>query len=409
MIFITLSLCVFANCKSANYEAKSIKETSRGMSFPEVDQLKKNDNLPDLFTFFSGEKVVSIAAWLSRRNELKELLQFYEYGSMPSFPTNLEFNVLVDSILDKQNANFKLIQLAFGPQKSLILNLSVYIPIGTTKPPVIISGDKCWFDWGDSLLYSWPDKGLYMVDRGYALIEFNREWLQADEDNVLTGAKALYPACDWGNMAVWAWGFHRVVDYVIQSDLFDNKKIAVTGHSRGGKAALLAGAFDERIALVAPNGSGTCGSGPIRFSFDYTSEKKNPKSLVAQQLRSETIDDIISVFPYWFNKRFATFTEENFNRLPFDQDALIALVAPRAYLCTYAIEDAWANPRGSEIAFLSAKKVFTYLEADGNIAFHYREGGHEQTFDDWSALFDFADKVFYGKTTARKFDNFIYH
>jgi len=403
-----VQLIILAGCQNNTHKTKDSKESFQELTFPDVEKLPAIDTLPDLFSFLDGEKARSKDQWALRRDELKKLLQYYEYGSMPDPPKNIEFKVLVDSMLSDQQVNYKLVQMAFGPMYSLVLNLSVYIPVSKRKPPVIISGDKCWFGWGDSLLNSWPKRGLSLTERGYALIEFNREWLQADDENTLTGAKVVYPSNDWGNMAVWAWGFHRAVDYVISSKLFDNERIAITGHSRGGKAALLAGAFDERVALVAPNGSGTCGSGPVRYSFNYTSEKMNTEKLNLNQLRSETIDDIIRVFPYWFNKRFATFTGSNFNRLPFDQDALIALVAPRAYLCTYAKEDVWANPRGSEIAFKSAKKVYTLLDAEKNIAFHYREGNHAQTYEDWSVLFDFADMVFYGKTSSRRYNNYLY-
>ncbi len=59
---------------------------------------------------------------------------------------------------------------------------------------------------------------------------------------------------DAGTIALWAWGFHRVVDYLTQApDLVDRRRIAAVGHSRNGKTALLAGAMDDRIALVIPH------------------------------------------------------------------------------------------------------------------------------------------------------------
>jgi pimeloyl-ACP methyl ester carboxylesterase len=284
----------------------------------------------------------------------------------------------------------------------------VFLPLNVYKPPVIVSGDLCWFNWGDSLINIWPQKGLSLVARGYALIQFDRTSLQADEKDILSGAKALYPNFDWGNIAIWAWGYQRVVDYIFLSDLFDVKKIVVTGHSRGGKATLLAGAFDERIAVIVPNGSGTSGSGSIRCQF-FDSVKSLDMKKVPQLYRSESIDDILNNFPYWFNARFAEFSGKNANKLPFDQDALIALIAPRAYLCTYAKNDVWANPFGSEKAFLSAKKVFGFLNAENNIRFHYREGGHEQTLEDWKVLFNFCDLIFYKKDTNQVYDNLLYH
>lgn len=59
-----------------------------------------------------------------------------------------------------------------------------------------------------------------------------------------------YPEYDWATLSVWAWGYSRVVDYLVTLENVDKDKIVVTGHSRGGKTALLAGAMDLRIAIT---------------------------------------------------------------------------------------------------------------------------------------------------------------
>ncbi len=61
--------------------------------------------------------------------------------------------------------------------------------------------------------------------------------------------------------------FERVVDYLHTLSNVDTKHIAATGHSRGGKAVLLAGALDERIALTAPNDAGCMGTGCTRLIY----------------------------------------------------------------------------------------------------------------------------------------------
>ncbi len=65
----------------------------------------------------------------------------------------------------------------------------------------------------------------------------------------------------------WAWGVHRVIDAIEKVDRIDAKKVIVTGHSRYGKAALVAGAFDERIALTVPSHAGCAGGAPYRFIY----------------------------------------------------------------------------------------------------------------------------------------------
>src|SRR5437763_10803261 len=109
-------------------------------------------------------------------------------------------------------------------------------------------------------------------------------------------------------MAAWAWGYHRAVDFLVTLRSVDKDRIAVTGHSRGGKAALLAGAIDARVALTAPNCSGCGGAGCFRF--------RGPQS--------ERLADILQSFPGWFTPRLRDFIGRE-DQLPFDQHELKAL------------------------------------------------------------------------------------
>ena len=92
----------------------------------------------------------------------------------------------------------------------------------------------------------------------------------------------------------------------------DASRIAVVGHSRNGKTALLAGAFDERIAIVIPLQAGCGGTAPSRTS----------------DTRAESVKRINTSFPHWFDGNFKKFNDDP-SKLPFDQHCLIALCAPR--------------------------------------------------------------------------------
>ncbi|HEX2948441.1 MAG TPA: acetylxylan esterase [Armatimonadota bacterium] len=202
-----------------------------------------------------------------------------------------------------------------------------------------------------------------------------------------TGLHATFPDDDFGALAGWAWGYHRVVDLLQQLPYIDATRIAVTGHSRGGKTALLAGATDERIALTVPNNSGCGGAGCYRFVDDG----------------GEHLEDILRQFAFWFSPRLAEYLHRE-DELPFDQHSLKALVAPRALLCTEALGDHWASPRGTRLTHDATRDVYRFLNAEHRIGIWYREGGHAQRLPDWEVLLDFADVQFYGKPATRNYD-----
>jgi hypothetical protein len=181
------------------------------------------------------------------------------------------------------------------------------------------------------------------------------------------------------------------VDYLLTDPDIDPKRIAVTGHSRRGKTALLAGALDERIALVVPHQSGTGGCALSRDNDQ------------------ETVDRINRVFPHWFNDIFPRFGD-NEARLPVDQHLLIALVAPRALLDTEGSLDHWANPPRAFDALREADRVYKFLGAPGMIAQSPHDGSTPFTRENtgnlaqlrlqtkhtlnqayWAGILDFAD------------------
>ena len=222
------------------------------------------------------------------------------------------------------------------------------------------------------------------------LAEFDRAEIAPDSAERI-GLYSAYPQYTGGRLAAWAWGYHRVVDYLAAQTWVDQKRIVITGHSRGGKAALLAGATDERVAVTAPNNSGCGGAGCYRY----------------QAGKCEDITAILKNFPFWFQPHFSDFIGK-VDRLPFDQHTLKALVAPRALLTTEALGDLWANPQGTQHSHIAAKKVFDFLGVGNRLGIHFREGGHEQNLEDWKTLLDFADQQFFGKAVERHFDRLTF-
>jgi cephalosporin-C deacetylase-like acetyl esterase len=182
------------------------------------------------------------------------------------------------------------------------------------------------------------------------------------------------------------------VDYLVTAPGIDPRRIVVTGHSRMGKAALFAAAFDERIALAIPHQAGCGGTGPSR--------SKNPKA--------ESVQRINTSFPHWFDDNFKKFNEAN-DRIPFDQHCLVALCAPRPVLYTNGIEDQWANPDGQFEMLKAASPVYKLCGAEGvgaaempplgklvdtRLGYYVRTGPHVSDPDYWKTFLDYADKYF---------------
>jgi len=321
---------------------------------------------------------------LKQREVIKEALLHYEYGHLAPAPVKSNAVELSAQKVEDIGAIEKELSVSVeGPQK-LQYRLILTVPTGKGPFPAVVKGDLCWGRIPPSILAS-------ALRRGYLVAEFDRTQFAPDSEDRTKGVYPLYPENDGAALAGWAWGYHRAVDFLFSQDYVDKKRIAITGHSRGGKAALLAGALDERIALTAPNGSGCGGGGCFRVQGE----------------KSEDIGAITGRFPYWFHPRLALFVG-HVEQLPFDQHFLKALVAPRALLGTEALGDLWANPLGSQVSHQAAREVYRFLGAESRIGIHFREGKHEQNMEDWNVLLDFADAQFYGRMGGTRFDQWAF-
>lgn len=333
--------------------------------------------------FNNGRRLELPDEWPDRRRELLAHLIEIAYGPMPPVPSGVS-SVKLHSYAafqaDYDNAITYRVNV-FSPNLSFLMLLM--LPPGPGPFPVFINGDGCWLQ-----TLSREILGL-AIKRGYAVAVFNRVEIAPDNNDAysLTGLPALFPRKRPPAIAAWAWGCHRVADALLQFEKIDPKRIGVTGHSRGGKTALLAGATDERIALTAPNNSGCGGAGCFRFPDQG----------------GETLERILAGFPHWFSKNLSAYAGRE-DDLPFDLHSLKACVAPRLLLSTEARGDIWASPRGARRTFEAARELYRFLGKEENIGICYREGGHAHQPDDWEKIFDFADSRFEGRQVSTDFN-----
>jgi len=384
----------------------------------------------DSLLYHNGKKITSVNDWETKRKpELKNLALENIYGFMPPLP-KWKAEVTREEVLQQPNIIYKevAIQLFKDSMPSREIHLSLFIPAAhQSKPvPVILALNKCGnitvsgiaqvslFD--DRTLHAFCLKEKYKRDgtdeslrglqkdfwaldtllkRGYALATFHEADIAADLNTFQQGIFPFYPELKndtgWGVIAAWAWGMQCAVDYLVTDKHIDAQKIILYGHSRRGKAALLAAALDERVAMAVPHQSGTGG---------MALSKKHPL---------ESVKRINKSFPFWFNQRFKTFAKHP-KSLPLDQHYLLALMAPRPVLETVGKWDVWSSYWLSLKTLRLVSPVYDLYQAEGlkgkgklskrknltsentgNLLQVRRPYKHTMNADYWNFILDFAD------------------
>ncbi len=389
--------------------------------------------LPDPLVAGDGTKITDAPGWAGkRRPELLELYRTHVYGRSPAAPPGVVFEAgpadprALGGKATRQEIRVSLDGTKDGPAMTLLL----YVPNGASRPVPVFLGMN--FDGNHTI---WPDPGITIAEqwtwdqkasserrirpeestrgqstgrwpaetivaRGYALATIARADVEPDYATGWThgvraalsreGAKTEWKADDWGAIGAWAWGLSRVMDYLAKDTRVDARRVALIGHSRLGKAALWAGAQDERFAIVISNDSGEGGAALARRNF------------------GETVKIINTAFPHWFCANFKKYNDA-VETLPVDQHELLALIAPRPLYVASAQDDQWADPKGEFLAAKHAEPVYALFGKKGlgvaewpavntpvgdTIGYHVRTGKHDVTDYDWARYLDFADRQF---------------
>ncbi|MGQ0533858.1 MAG: glucuronyl esterase domain-containing protein [Caulobacteraceae bacterium] len=205
-----------------------------------------------------------------------------------------------------------------------------------------------------------------ITDRGYAVALVYPGDIVPDRDAEARAALARFASPYTGALMAWAWTASRAYDALAADPRFDARRIALWGQSRQGKAALIAGAFDERFAAIVALQTGRGGDAPTRA------------------FAGESRAHMTRVYPHWFSPSFARETPS------VEQHQLLALIAPRPLLVGHAVRDGWSDPVGARAVRKAAAPVFGTLRAAPPGHF-IREGGHGITARDWDETLNFLD------------------
>jgi hypothetical protein len=396
-------------------------------TFPAVNDLPVRKEMPEVMTMNDGTKVTTVEQWRQRREEMKQILEYYELGHAPPPPGNVTGQDIQSRIVLDGAAKFRLVHLKFGPDEKLGFDVAIFTPTNGGPFPTIInpsffSTPEVNFTNSSVALTNKPGEtnepavtnsaqarllAKMPVDpekaargfknplqRGYAIVTYR--YTQCGEDNSNYCNSAFYPAYpgyDWGLLLGWAWGLSRVVDYLETQPFVDTNKLIALGHSRLGKLTMVATAFDERISLGAPAGSSGAGTGAYRFCGPGRSGK-------------EGIEDMTRKYPYYFVPRLKEFTGQ-MDKLPFDAHWFIALTAPRPWISIEGTDDQNCVPNAVKQSVLAARPVYAFLGASvERVGVNYEPHRHALTADDWTAALDFADQQLRGINVERRFDRF---
>ncbi len=403
--------------------------------FPEPAELKPIAEWPDPLVMRDGSRVENAADWTAKRKpELRALFEHYMYGSALPKPDSVKASLLKEdkqalggaATLREFDVDLGLEQptrllvvtpngkpgpvpcflgINFNGNHQVLANPAIALPKSWVRPRKDGTGGNAGRD---------EDRGketetwavAQTIARGYAFAGFYHGDIVPDDAKLaepvlakLSGKPNRGPA-DTATIMAWAWGFSRMLDVLETLPEIDAKHVAAVGHSRNGKTALLAAAFDERFAMVIPSQAGSGGSGPSRVAPELAKAEPNGRP------KAETVAVITKAFPHWFCGYFSQFGADP-EKLPFDQHELVAMCAPRPVLFSIAEEDQWSNPPGQWQVLHAADPVYRLVAKDGidakeeppittllnsRLGWFKRPGKHSMTTQDWSAWLDYADR-----------------
>ncbi len=324
------------------------------------------DTMPALMTFKDGTKVTSADQWPKRRAEIVEDFEREVYGRIPKNVPKVKWEVTRTAegesggVATVTKTLVGHVDNSAYPQIKVDIQASFTVPKNAAgKVPIIVQFGGGFGGRGGA--NSWTQQAL---DKGWGHGTINPNSVQADNGGGLragviglTNKGEPRKPDDWGALRAWGWGVGRLIDYFEANpdSGVDPKKVSVTGVSRYGKAALVATAFDERVAAGFVASSG-CGGAKL-FRRDF----------------GELLENLSGRGEYhWMCGNFLKYGadegksgKKTAGDLPVDQHELIALCAPRPCFVSYGVPEKgdpnWVDAHGSFMAAVLAGPAYRLL------------------------------------------------
>jgi hypothetical protein len=386
--------------------------------YANYDEAKANPYpvLPDPMVLKNGEKVTSADTWWEkRRPEIVEDFDREIYGRLPENIPAVTWEVLttstdtVEGILVNEKKLAGHVDNSSFPSVTVDIQLTLATPADANGPvPVIMEfgfifppGFRPFRSQQDPTGPPEPGWQKQVLSRGWGYAIIVPYSVQADHGaglaqgiiGLVNNGQPRKPD-EWGALRAWAWGAGRALDYFKTDPSVDPSRVGIEGHSRFGKAALVAMAYDQRFAIAYISSSGEGGA---------KLHRRNAGELVENLAASGEY--------HWMAGNFMKYAGPlTWDNLPVDAHELIALCAPRpVFIGCGSVGDAWVDAKGMFMAAAAAGPVYRLLGkkdlgtevfpepetalTEGDIAFRQHNGGHA-TGPNWPAFLEFADRYF---------------
>jgi len=379
-------------------------------TFDEAGANPYRDSMPKVLEMKDGTKITSAKQWPKRRAEILEDFEREVYGRIPKNVPKVIWEV-TDTKPGQAGGIPTVTKTLVGhvdnsgyPQITVNIQANFTVPAESKRPvPIMLE-----FGFGFGRPGFVPAWKQIAISKGWGYGEIIPTSIQADNNQLRSGIIGLTnkgqprKPDDWGALRAWQWGVSRMIDYfeANKDSNVDPKKVGIEGLSRYGKAAIVAEAFDPRIAVGL---IGSSGEGGVKLH---------------RHLYGEAVENLAGGEYYWMAGNFIKYGASDPPRtaadLPVDSHELIALCAPRPCFISYGTVEhgdaKWVDAHGSFMAAVLAGPVYRLLGKKdlgtpgdyltdpmppiktligGDLAWRQHEGGHDVT-PNWPAFFEWV-------------------